>query len=106
MDSVALSPVVYQEILQGAGSGEHFEELRAYFSTLPLLVARDAVRTHEATAERYARCHWAGVTPRNSFDCLVAMTVIEHAVGLLADDRGFAAIARVDPRLPLYNHAA
>jgi predicted nucleic acid-binding protein len=98
--------LIYQEILQGAKSAEQFEELRAYFSTLPLLVARDAVRTHEAAAELYVRCRWAGVTPRNGFDCLVAMTAIEQAVDPLADDRDFAAIASIEPRPRLYNRGA
>ncbi len=100
-DEAALSPSIYQEILQGAGSYAHFANLRGYFATLPLLVSAHAVRTHEAAAELYARCRWAGVTPRNAFDCLIAATAIEHAVDLLADDRDFAAIAKVEPRLKL-----
>ena len=102
-DAAALSPLVYQEILQGARSDAQFSELRRYFSTLPLLVNANSIRAHDAAAELYARCRWAGVTPRNGFDCLVAVTAIEHDVDLLADDRDFDAIARVEPRLRLYN---
>ena len=106
VDAAMLAPTIYQEVLQGAKSAVELDELRKYFSTLPLLVAAHPVRLHEAAAELYASCRWAGVTPRNGFDCLVAATAIEHGVDLLADDRDFKAIARVEPRLRLYNRAA
>ncbi|MBU6198737.1 MAG: PIN domain-containing protein [Xanthomonadaceae bacterium] len=101
-NAAALSPLIYQEILQGAGSHTHLDALRKYFSTLPMLVGTHPIHTHEAAAELYARCRWAGITPRNGFDCLVAVTAIEHRAELLAHDRDFDAIARVEPRLRLY----
>lgn len=97
-----LSPVVYQEVLQGANSPERFERLRRYLSAQPMLVPRHPVRSCESAALLYARCRWRGVTPRSPQDCLVAQTAIEHAVELLAYDRDFDAIAAVEPRLRLY----
>lgn len=102
----SLSPLIYQEVLQGAGSREHLDALRKYFSTLPMLISTHPVRTHEAAAELYARCRWVGTTPRSGFDCLVAATAIEHAAQLLAHDRDFDAIARVEPRLRIYRQSA
>lgn len=98
----ALSFLVYQEVLQGASSALHFERLRGYLSTLPILHVESPRRLHEGAARLYARCRWAGITPRNGHDCVIAQTAIEHAVALLAHDRDFDAIARVEPRLRLY----
>ena len=98
----ALSFLVYQEVLQGASTPDHFERLSAYFSTLPILHVASPRRLHEAAARLHARCRWAGITPRNGHDCVIAQIAIEHAVALLADDRDFNAIAAVEPRLHLY----
>ena len=101
----ALSFLVYQEVLQGASTPDHFERLRGYFSTLPTLHVASPRRLHEAAAKLYARCRWAGITPRNGHDCVIAQTAIEHEVMLLANDRDFDAIASVEPRLHLYRAA-
>lgn len=103
-DKAALSALIYQEVLQGAASAEHFTRLRGYFSTLPMLVSAAPIRLHESAAKLYARCRWAGVIPRNGYDCLIAQTAIEHGVELLAHDRDFDAIARIEPRLRIYRH--
>lgn len=76
--------------------------LRDHFDELPSLAPPDVMATHGAAAELYARCRWQGVTPRSPHDCLIAQTAIEHGVRLLHDDRDFAAIARVEPKLKLH----
>lgn len=101
-EQACLSPVIYQEVLQGANSPEHFARLCKYFSAQPIVIPRHPVRTPEAAARLYARCRWRGLTPRSPQDCLVAQTAIENAIELLAHDRDFDAIASVDPRLRLY----
>lgn len=100
--TVALTPLILQEILQGAGSDAHFATLQRYFADLPLLASSDLAATHIAAAHLYCRCRWAGVTPRSSNDCLIAHQAIEHDVALLHDDRDFEIIARVEPRLQLF----
>lgn len=100
--TVALTPPILQEILQGAGSDAQFATLQRYFADLPLLASGDLAATHTAAARLYCRCRWVGVTPRSSNDCLIARQAIEHRVALLHDDRDFEAIARVEPRLQLF----
>jgi predicted nucleic acid-binding protein len=95
----ALAPAIYQEILQGASSPIHFERLREYFSVQPMLLPAHPVRSHEKAAALYARCRWKGFTPRSQVDCLIAQTAVEQKVTLLAHDRDFDAIARVEPKL-------
>ena len=55
-NQAAVTPVIYQEILQGASSQENFARLREYFSTLPFLLPLDPIGTYENAGELYARC--------------------------------------------------
>ncbi len=97
----AVTPVIVQELLQGASSPESLARLRAHFMALPMLDARPGGATHADAGELYARCRWKGVTPRSAHDCLIAQTALEHEVPLLHDDRDFEAIASVESRLLL-----
>lgn len=97
----AITPVIVQELLQGAVSAEQLERLRSHFLELPMLEPRNLVDIHAAAGSLYARCRWAGITPRSPHDCLIAVTAVEHGVPLLADDRDFELIARVEKGLRL-----
>ena len=101
-DEAALTPVIYQEILQGAASPAHFARLREYFGTLPFLLPAHAIETYAAAAELRLLCRQQGVTPRSPHDCLVARIAAEHSVTLLHDDRDFEALARVEPQLKFH----
>jgi predicted nucleic acid-binding protein len=97
----ALTPVVYQEILQGARSPAHFTKLKRYFRTLPFLNPAHPIETWADAAELYVRCRQRGYTPRSPHDCLVARIAVEHRATLLHDDRDFELIAEAEPRLRL-----
>lgn len=97
----AITPVILQELLQGASSPENFERLRAHFAVLPLLKPKSDATTHIAAAALYARCRWRGITPRSPHDCLIAQLCVEHKMALLHDDRDFESLARVEPKLKL-----
>ena len=101
-NEAAIAPVIYQELLQGAASAEKLATLRDYLDDFPSLTPADAMVTHSAAGELYARCRWKGITPHSPNDCLIAQTAIEHGARLLHDDRDFVAIARVEPKLKLY----
>jgi predicted nucleic acid-binding protein len=96
-----IAPVIAQELLQGAASQAQLERLRTHFLALPMLIPRDLATTHAAAGALYARCRWAGITPRSPHDCLIAQTAIEHDVTLLHDDSDFEFIAGVEPKLRL-----
>jgi predicted nucleic acid-binding protein len=96
-----LAPVVLQELVQGARNASALHTLRRRFAALPILASADPVATHLEAAAIYARCRWAGVTPRSPHDCLIAAYAIEHGVALLHDDVDFVHIAAVDKRLKL-----
>ncbi len=95
------TPVVVQEILQGASSPASLQRLRAHFLTLPMIEPRPGGATHAAAGELYARCRWQGVTPCSPHDCLIAQMAMDHGVELLHDGRDFQALAAVDRHLRL-----
>jgi hypothetical protein len=101
LGEAAVAPVIVQEILQGASSPQALARLRADFLALPLLEPFSNGQTYANAGVLYARCRWAGTTPRSPHDCLIAQLAIEHNVALLHDDRDFEAIARVERRLRL-----
>ena len=101
LGEVATAPVIVQEILQGARNAAGFLRLRARLLALPMLDPRPGAASHAAAAYLYARCRWAGITPRSPHDCLIAAIAIEHGIALLHDDRDFEALATIEPRLHL-----
>lgn len=54
--TVALTPLILQEILKSVSSDAHFTTLQRYFSDLALFASNDPVATHSAAAHLYCRC--------------------------------------------------
>ena len=98
---VGITPVILQEILQGADSEERFNKWLQYFKGLCCYTIPEP-ESHIAAARIYQACRKKGRTPRSSNDCLIAQTAIEHGLILLHDDRDFEAIAAVTNKLRLY----
>ena len=96
-----ITPVVYQEVLQGAKSTSEFRRLRAYLSTQRFYHPRDPVTSYEAAAGIYFQCRRQGITIRSTTDCLIAQVAMEHQLLLLHHDRDFDAMAPVI-NLPIY----
>jgi predicted nucleic acid-binding protein len=100
-EPVWLAPPILREVLQGAENAERFARWDRVLGELPLLAQLDPRATARQAALLYARCRWAGITPRSANDCLIAVYAISHVVPLLHNDRDFGAIARVEPTLAL-----
>ena len=94
-----VTPVIVQEILQGAADGREFALLDQYFSTQTMLMPDDSLRTHCRAARLYFDCRRRGCTPRSTIDCLIAQIAVEHAARLLHDDHDFERISKVAPQL-------
>jgi len=101
-DLVGTTPIVLQEVLQGADSPSRFEQWRREFSGLMCYLPLDPIDTHVEAARLYSACRRAGKTPRSSNDCLIARIALEHDLVLLEDDRDFEAIAQVEKKLKLF----
>jgi predicted nucleic acid-binding protein len=98
-EPVWLAPPILQEVLQGADSPERFARWDRILAELPMLVEPDARAAARAAAHLYARCRWAGATPRSADDCLIAVHAIAGRMPLLQRDRDFVLIAGIEPRL-------
>lgn len=92
-EDVGITEIVVAEVLAGAGSAAHAEELRGVLLGFTLLPLR-GLDAFERAAVLYRTCRAAGETLRNIADCLVAVPAIEAGVPVLHADRDFATLAR------------
>jgi predicted nucleic acid-binding protein len=89
---LAVTEVVVMEVLSGARSPSHLNELRNALLAYPVLPLHGLAGLEEA-AELYRACRLAGeVVPHP--DCLVAASVIRADATVLSADRDFEALAR------------
>lgn len=95
--SYGITGVIYQEILQGAGSLQDYEQLNEYLSSLYFFHPRPALLSYRAAAKIYFDCRRQGITIRSSIDCLIAQIALENKLILLHDDRDFIAMQKVIP---------
>lgn len=100
-DPVWIAPPILQEVLQGADTPHRFARWERVLGELPMIVERDAPSVARDAAHLYARCRWAGVTPRSANDCLIAIHAIGASLPILHQDRDFLAIAKIERRLAL-----
>jgi len=98
---VWLAPSILQEVLQGADRPGRFTRWERVLGELPMAIAPDAREAARDAAHLYARCRWAGVSPRSANDCLIATHAIYAGMPLLHRDRDFDLIAKVEPKLVL-----
>ncbi len=100
-EAILVPEVVYREVLQGASSVDNFLVLQAILDDMAPCVSADPLQLARNASLLYARCRWQGFTVRHSNDCLVAAYAIEAGEPLLARDRDFQQIARIEPTLKL-----
>lgn len=94
-EGAALTEPVLMELLAGARSSRHHEQLRSLLGTATVLpVAPD---DWADAALLYRMCRVNGVTIRSMVDCLIAAVSIRHDVTVLAKDRDFEALALHTP---------
>jgi hypothetical protein len=104
-EPVWLAPPILQEVLQGADSPDRFGRWDRVLGELPMVMAPDAREAARDAARLYARCRWAGVTPRSANDCLIATHAITNDMPLLHRDWDFELIAGIEPKLRLVDAA-
>ena len=87
---------VWLEVLQGIRHEREYVAVKRHFEGLSYL--EDNCSTFELGATIYRELRRTGVTIRNSIDCLIAATVIQHGVNFLERDRDYKFI---DQHFPL-----
>jgi predicted nucleic acid-binding protein len=98
---IYLTPIVIQEVLQGARDEAQWEALEEYLGSQSILVPRDLQRCHLEAARIFFDCRRRGLTVRSGTDCVIAQIALEHECALLHDDRDFRIIGKVRPLVML-----
>jgi predicted nucleic acid-binding protein len=93
--SLALTDLIYCEILQGLVDDAQYARTRKILLAHPILCVR-GLSTFERAANIYRACRKRGFTIRKTADCLIAATCLEAGAELYHNDRDFDAIANVD----------
>ena len=91
---LALTDVIYCEVLQGIPEDAKFRGIREALLAYPVLRVR-GLETFEHAAQIHRACRRRGFTIRNTLDCLIAATCLEAGVDLYQHGRDFEAIAKV-----------
>ena len=90
---LAVTEVVVMEVLAGARSPGHHEELRSALLDCRML-RLEGLSDFEEAAVVYRVCRTAGETIRDLTDCLIAVPAMRAGASILHKDRDFDAIAR------------
>jgi predicted nucleic acid-binding protein len=95
-DDICCCGFVLAEVLQGVRAEKQYAAVKQQFANLVYL--DDNRPTFELGAAIYRELRRKGITIRNSIDCLIAATVIQHGVHFLENDRDYKFI---DQHYPL-----
>ena len=95
-DEICCCGFVLLEVLQGIRDEKELVTVKHQFENLIYL--EDDRSTFELGATIYRELRRRGITIRNSVDCLIAATVIQHGVNFLENDRDYKFI---DQHYPL-----
>lgn len=101
-EELALTQMIYLEVLQGVSSERQFATTRRVLSAQTMLQPLDPLETFEAAAQLYRRARQQGFIIRKSTDCLIAAVALEQEAMLVHNDRDFLALAQVAPQLLIY----
>lgn len=100
-DELAVTGVVFQEVLQGVNDEKVYDRLRDMFMAMLLLEPRE-LSTYEVAAQLYRRARASGFTIRKPTDCLIAALALEHGALLVHNDRDFHFLSEVEPNLLIF----
>jgi len=91
-EPVALTDVVYAEILQGLRSEREARLVEEHLRAFPILRLED-LEDFRLAAELYRRARSRGVTIRKTLDCLIAAPCVRTGAPLLHSDGDFDRLA-------------
>jgi predicted nucleic acid-binding protein len=91
-DPVALTDVIFAEILQGLGSDTEAQLVEGHLRAFPVLRLKD-LDDFALAARLYRTARRQGVTIRNTLDCLIAAPCIRTGAPLLHADADFDRLA-------------
>jgi len=92
-----INSLIFQEVLQGAGSEKEYLTLKKYLETQRFYHLKDPIGSFAEAAKIYLDCRKKGITIRSTIDCLIAQTALENDLLLLHEDSDFDLMAKVIP---------
>ena len=90
---LAITGLIYAEILQGIRDRKMVERVKRDLSVLTILDP-SGLPAYEAAAGLYHACRVRGVTLRSMVDCVIAAVAIENRIPILHKDLDFSQIAK------------
>jgi hypothetical protein len=100
-EPIALTDVVFTEILQGFRSDREARLVERHLKAFPVL-RLDGLDDFALAAELYRRARRSGVTIRKTLDCLIAAPCVRTRAPILHADTDFDRLAECTP-LRLYS---
>lgn len=95
-DPVALTDAIFTEVLQGLRSEEEAQLVEQHLRAFPVL-RLEGLEDFALAAELYRTARRAGVTIRNTLDCLIAAPCVRTGAPLLHADADFDRLASCSP---------
>lgn len=92
-----ITPLIMQEVLQGAKTEKDFHTLHRYLAGQRFYLPDDPRDAAVKAAKIYFTLRKQGITVSGSNDCLIAQIAIEHGLFLLHGDSDFDRIASTFP---------
>ena len=89
-EDICICGVVLTEVLQGIRDDKEYEVTKAVLSDLVFLPMTP--ETFYMAAHMYRTCRSKGIAIRNSTDCMIAATCLQHEAALLHNDKDFDLI--------------
>jgi predicted nucleic acid-binding protein len=91
-DPVALTDVIFAEVLQGLRSDDEAEQVERHLRAFPIL-RLEGLDDFALAASLYRAARSQGVTIRNTLDCLIAAPCVRTGAPLLHADADFDRLA-------------
>lgn len=95
-DPVALTDVIFAEILQGLRSEDEARLVERHLRAFPVL-RLEALDDFALAASLYRTARREGLTIRNTLDCLIAAPCVRTGAPLLHSDADFDRLASCSP---------
>lgn len=91
---IALTEVIYCEVLQGIRDDAVYANVRQILQAFPILFLK-GLRSVDHAAALYRTCRRKGYTTRSTVDCLIAAVCLDAGAELFHHDRDFDVLAKI-----------
>jgi len=91
---IALTEVIYCEVLQGIRDDAVYANVRQILQAFPILFLK-GLRSVDHAAALYRTCRRKGYTIRSTVDCLIAAVCLDAGAELFHHDRDFDVLAKI-----------